>query len=118
MIVTLRPFAHGWPGALFFTIENKGRKREGFKNDRDSEPCFLQGTKVLKREGFKNNRHSFARGRPRALILQYTMKVEKRGPQKLSPLCGHFLMDGLKPCCFFLVERAGKKRVVWRGWGD
>ena len=36
MIVTLRPFAHGWPGALFFTIESEGRKREGFKSDRIS----------------------------------------------------------------------------------
>ena len=36
MIVILRPFAHGWPGALFFTKENEGRKREGFKNDRIS----------------------------------------------------------------------------------
>ena len=36
MIVTLRPFAHGWPGAWFFTIESEGRKREGFKSDRIS----------------------------------------------------------------------------------
>ena len=33
VIATLRPFARCWPGALFFTIENEGRKREGFKND-------------------------------------------------------------------------------------
>ena len=46
MIVTLRPFAHGWPGAMFFTIENEGRKREGFKNDRISSygPAFHAGS--------------------------------------------------------------------------
>ena len=36
VIATLRPFARGWPRALFFTIENEGRKREGFKTDRHS----------------------------------------------------------------------------------
>ena len=32
MITTLRPFAQGWLGALFFTIEHADLKREGFKN--------------------------------------------------------------------------------------
>ena len=33
MIAGLRPFALGWLRALFLTIENKGRKAEGFKHD-------------------------------------------------------------------------------------
>ena len=36
MITTLRPFAQGWLGALFFTIENEGLKTEGFKIDHRS----------------------------------------------------------------------------------
>ena len=47
-IATLGPFARGWPGARFFTIDNEGRKREGLKRLRtlffsiDDEGGMLQ----------------------------------------------------------------------------
>ena len=62
MIATLRPFARGWPRAPVFTIENEGRKREGFKNDPHSAavcswmawgPVFTMENEVRKREGLR-----------------------------------------------------------------
>ena len=47
-IATLRPFARGWPGALFFTIENEGWKREGFENRRHSAAvCSLMAWSLV-----------------------------------------------------------------------